>query len=235
MQHTLLIVTVVSGSLLWLLEGIFPFFRHPTSRISHALPNLGVAALNTALSAFLMTGTLWGLLHIQPYWRGVRVWQDTEWITVLLVICYDFWMYCWHWLNHRLPFLWHFHRFHHSDAEMDITTGIRFHPAEITLSEFARFPFLALLGFTATDLLLYNLLSLPIILLHHSNLALPDWLDRQLALIIPSPNMHRQHHCVEKVEADTNYGSLLSLWDRLFGSLRYPDCPRALRLGVLEN
>lgn len=235
LQLTLFILTIASGSLLWVLEGIFPFFQGRMQRWRHAIPNLAVALLNTGLSSLLVGATLWELSHLQPYWQGLRAWLSDWQAAVLLVVCYDFWMYLWHRLNHQLPLLWQFHKFHHRDTQMDVTTGVRFHPVELFLSEVLRFPILFLLGMTATDLLLYNLLSLPIILLHHSNFALPGWLDRALSLVVPSPNLHRQHHSLRKVEADTNYGTLLSLWDRLLGSLQYPSAPHALRLGIEEN
>lgn len=230
------IAAALSGGALWWLEGVMPFFQNREGRLKHALPNLAIAALNAALSSGLMAGSLAALAHVQPYWQGLKAIGASEPITAaLMVVCYDFWMYLWHRLNHQVPFFWRFHRFHHADAAMDVTTGFRFHPLEIALSEAMRLPVLALLGMGAAEILLYNLLSFPVILLHHSNVALPDPLEKFLAYLIPTPNLHRTHHSIKKAEADTNYGSLLSLWDRLFGTLLRHANPAALRLGVEEK
>jgi len=236
LQMMLIIVAGVSGGVLWLLEGLIPFFQNRQGRLKHALPNLTIAALNTLLSSSLTVGTLTILAHVQPYWQGLKGLGINDVVeSVLLVLCYDFWMYVWHRLNHQSAFLWRFHRFHHADALMDVTTGVRFHPVEIMLSEIARLPVCAVLGIGATEILLYSLLSFPIILLHHSNIALPHALEKGLAYIIPTPTLHRVHHSVRKEEADTNYGSMLSLWDRLFGSLRPQSALHPLRLGIEET
>ncbi|PIO48020.1 MAG: sterol desaturase [[Chlorobium] sp. 445] len=236
LSQTVLIVSVLSGGALWLLEGIVPFFQNRQGRLQHALPNLAIALLNTALSSILMAGSLTALRYIYPYWQGLKALGIGDIPTsALIVLCYDFWMYLWHRLNHQLSFFWQFHRFHHADAAMDVTTGFRFHPLEILLSELIRLPVLALLGMGATEILLYNLLSFPVILLHHSNVALPASLENALAYLIPTPNLHRVHHSVKKVEADMNYGSLLSLWDRLFGTLLRHNNPSTLQLGIIEK
>jgi sterol desaturase/sphingolipid hydroxylase (fatty acid hydroxylase superfamily) len=83
--------------------------------------------------------------------------------------------------------------------------------------------------------LLYNLLSFPVILLHHSNVALPKSFDSALSYLIPSPNFHRLHHSVLQSEMNSNYGSMLSVWDRLFGSMQWRNVPNDLRLGVEES
>jgi sterol desaturase/sphingolipid hydroxylase (fatty acid hydroxylase superfamily) len=236
LQVLIILVAGLSGGVLWLLEGSIPFFQNRQGRLKHALPNLAVAMLNTLLASVLTIGALTILTHLQLYWQGLKGLGIGEFVeSVLLVICYDFWMYIWHRLNHQVTFLWRFHRFHHADALMDVTTGVRFHPVEIMLSEVVRLPVCALLGIGATEILLYNLLSFPIILLHHSNVALPRALENWLAYIIPTPMLHRVHHSIKKEEADTNYGSILSLWDRLFGSLRQPSTGQPLRLGIEEN
>jgi len=117
---------------------------------------------------------------------------------------------------------------------MDVTTGFRFNPIEILLSELFRLPIFILLGVGAVEILLYNLISFPVILLHHSNVALPKRLDSALSYLIPSPNFHRLHHSALQSEMNSNYGSLFSVWDRLFRSLVWREVTKELRLGVEE-
>lgn len=105
LSQTVLIVSVLSGGALWLLEGIVPFFQNRQGRLQHALPNLAIALLNTALSSILMAGSLTALRYIYPYWQGLKALGIGDIPTsALIVLCYDFWMYLWHRLNHQLSF-----------------------------------------------------------------------------------------------------------------------------------
>lgn len=236
LNHAATFAAIASGGLLWILEGAMPFFKGRRNRLRHAIPNLAVAAFNAALSATLLIGSLGVLAWVRPHWQGLRgLFENDLLASIALVVGYDFWMYLWHRLNHQVPFFWRFHRFHHQDEAMDVTTGFRFHPMELALSELLRLPALMLLGMGATELALYNLLAFPVILLHHSNVALPERLDKALAIAIPSPNLHRVHHSAKREETDSNYGSLLSIWDRMFGSLRRRDDFVDFRFGVDER
>lgn len=233
LNQLLLIVTIVSGGALWLLEGVAPFFRNRRARLKHALLNFSVAALNALVSSILLAVSLAVLNYVRPHWQGLKGLVENEIAAALLLIAiYDLWMYAWHRLNHAVAFFWRFHRFHHQDSEMDVTTGFRFHPLEIIFSEVIRVPILILLGMGAFEILLYNLLSFPIILMHHSNIALPTRLDVALSYFVPSPNVHRLHHSVNPAESNANFGSMLSIWDRLFGSFIWRENLTSLRLGV---
>lgn len=233
------LAAAVSCGALWWLEGSFPFFRNCQARLKHALVNFAIAALNTLITSFSTAGALLALDYIRPHWHGLKGIQGLIDHPILasavIVICFDLWAYIWHRFNHKVPLLWQFHRFHHRDDAMDVTTGFRFHPLEIALSELCRFPVLALLGMGAVEILLYNLISFPIILMHHSNVALPTRLDRMLSILIPSPNVHRLHHSVNLAESNTNFGSMLSVWDRLFGSLVWRENLTSLRLGIKDE
>jgi sterol desaturase/sphingolipid hydroxylase (fatty acid hydroxylase superfamily) len=151
---------------------------------------------------------------------------------VTAVVLMDGWMYLWHRLNHRLPWLWRFHAVHHADAEMDATSAVRFHTGEIALSSVARLAVLPLLGLSVGQVLLYEALLLPVILFHHSNVRVPAALDRVLRLVIVTPWMHWVHHSEWRPETDSNFSSVLSVWDRLFGSFRLRERPGEIRLGL---
>ncbi len=235
LQRLLFFVTAISVGALWALESLFPFFKNRKARLKHARVNLLVGGFNMAFSSLTTMGLLFVLAEIRPHWQGLKgVVTSPILASAVLVICLDLWAYFWHRLNHQVSFLWRFHRFHHRDVEMDVTTGFRFHPIEILFSELFRLPIFALLGIGATEILLYNLLSFPVILLHHSNVALPKGLDSALSYVIPSPSIHRLHHSALQSEMNSNYGSMLSVWDRLFRSLVWREVPNDLRLGVEE-
>ena len=220
LQSTSALVTAGTGILLWIAEGVLPFFRGRVARAAHAAGNLGIAATNLiiilpsgiATSAILQrTGSLYSGLH------GTGLGTMNESIIIILLL--DLWMYLWHRLNHEAPLFWRFHSVHHSDCQLDVTSAWRFHPGEILFSELFRLPFLVLIGAGTTELLLYNLLMTPVIEFHHSNIRVPELMDRTLRAIIPTPLLHRIHHSPLRREHDTNFGAMLSLWDRLFGTL----------------
>jgi sterol desaturase/sphingolipid hydroxylase (fatty acid hydroxylase superfamily) len=130
----------------------------------------------------------------------------------------DLWMYAWHRLVHAVPILWRVHRMHHSDEALDASSAFRFHPLETTASQVLRVPLAWALGVGAAHVAAYEAVFLPVILLHHSNLRLSERADRLLRLLIVTPALHRTHHSPRPVETNSNYGSVLSVWDRLAGT-----------------
>jgi sterol desaturase/sphingolipid hydroxylase (fatty acid hydroxylase superfamily) len=225
--------TITSGVLLWILEGLNPFFSPEKRRAPHAKLNMSMAALNLMIllpSGILMAFMLEWSKKALPGIGMLALPPVLEAIVIILLI--DLWMYVWHRLNHETAFLWRFHSIHHSDASLDVTTSWRFHFLEILFSELLRLPLFMLMGAGIEHLLLYSLLMTPVIEFHHSNISIPPALDRLARLIIPSPMMHRLHHSRLRSEHDSNYGSMLSLWDRLFGSFLMRDKFDDLRLGL---
>ncbi len=137
---------------------------------------------------------------------------------ILQFILIDVIMYWWHRINHLLPALWRFHRFHHTDQKMNTTTTLRFHPIEQVLSSIMKLTFFPLLGFTTTGVLVYGFLFFPVILVHHSNIKISEKIDFFYRKIFISPLMHRIHHSRIKRETDSNYGFVFPVWDIIFRS-----------------
>ena len=100
-------------------------------------------------------------------------------------------MYWWHRLNHRVAFFWRFHRTHHSDPRMDVTTANRFHFGEIFFSSLLRIPLIMLLGLHFSELVLYETAMFLVVQLHHANIGLPEKLDRFLRMMIVTPYIHK--------------------------------------------
>lgn len=210
----------------------FPFFKeNPGRRGKHLLRNIVIALLNAAVIGLCFL-PLWnwaalpefGLLHRFP----MPGWLHTLFAILLL----DIWIYWWHRFNHEVKFLWRFHRMHHSDPWMDVTTARRFHPGEILFSSLLRLPLIFLLGIHLWQLLLYGALMGFVVDFHHANIALPERMDRWLRTLIVTPAMHKVHHSRIQVETDSNYTSLLSVWDRLFGSFRLRPDLAAIEIGL---
>jgi len=204
----------------WIWESMAPFFarRH---RIRHAVRNLTISLLNGLVLALVFAGltinatqitetSQLGLLH----WLGL----DGTMLFLSAFILIDLWTYWWHRLNHGVPFLWRFHRMHHSDPEMDVTTATRFHVGEIIFSSTIRLLLIPTIGIPIGVVILYDFLQLPVISFHHANISLSGAFDKGLRYFIVSPFMHKVHHSRSSRETDSNFSSLLSVWDRLFGS-----------------
>ncbi len=229
-------ITVTGGVLLWILEGVVPFFKSRRNRGNHAVLNLSIAVLNLLIllpSAVLMAAFL---RYFQSLWPGVGgLGLPALGEALLTLVLIDLWMYAWHRLNHTVDFLWRFHSVHHSDPSLDVTTSWRFHSVEIIFSEILRIPVFALIGAGIEDILLYSMLMTPIIEFHHSNVSIPSGIDRALRTLVPTPLMHRLHHSVVREEHDSNYGSMLSVWDRLFGSFRLKENIREMPLGLANE
>jgi sterol desaturase/sphingolipid hydroxylase (fatty acid hydroxylase superfamily) len=147
-------------------------------------------------------------------------------------VALDCWTYWWHRANHAMPLLWRFHRMHHSDPAMDVSTATRFHAGEVALSSGLRLGIVLLAGIPLAALVAYEVALLIFTQFHHANIALPAGLDRVLRGAIVSPNMHKVHHSVERAEMDSNYSSILSVWDRLFGTFHGRDDCRSIVFGV---
>ncbi len=178
------------------------------------------------------SGTLFGLLHIiGDFFPGF----NTSIRIAPAIILFDLWMYLWHRINHAIPFLWRFHKVHHSDPNMDVSTATRFHTGEIVLSSILRIGILLLLGMTIWELFLYEIISLIVIQFHHANIHLPKKADQILKLFIVTPSLHKVHHSKWQPETDSNFSTIFSFWDRLFSTYNQDREPEEIQLGLEEH
>jgi sterol desaturase/sphingolipid hydroxylase (fatty acid hydroxylase superfamily) len=160
-------------------------------------------------------------------------WRPTWWraagglVADLLLL--DFLIYWWHRANHEVPLLWRFHAVHHLDRFLDTTSAVRFHVGEVLLSALARAGVIALLAIPLSSVLAFEALVLMAAIFHHSNLRLPPALERALSWLVVTPSIHWVHHHRLRADTDSNYSTILSLWDRLFASrsphTRSPEMP----------
>jgi sterol desaturase/sphingolipid hydroxylase (fatty acid hydroxylase superfamily) len=190
--------------------------------------NLGVVVLDTLLVRLLFPTTAialalvceargWGLLQALalPAWAAIP----------LAVLALDLAIYLQHVLFHAVPALWRLHRMHHADQDIDVTTGVRFHPIEILLSMGIKLGVVAALGTPAVAVFAFEVLLNATSMFNHSNVRMPLWLDRVLRWVVVTPDMHRVHHSIVVRETNSNFGFNLPWWDRLFGT--YRDQPAA--------
>lgn len=150
-------------------------------------------------------------------WGLMNAWDLPLWLAVILtVLIFDFAIWLQHLITHKVPFLWRFHRVHHADRDIDVTTAIRFHPVEIALSMVLKVGLVYLLGPPALGIILFEIILNGTAMFNHSNMHIPSKLDAFLRKLLVTPDMHRVHHSNQRWEHDSNYGFSLSIWDRLF-------------------
>lgn len=161
-----------------------------------------------------------------PYWFAIAA----------SVVLLDLAIYLQHLMFHAVPLFWRLHQVHHADIDFDVTTGVRFHPLEILLSMGIKFLIIVTLGPPVVAVLIFETLLNVTAMFNHSNIALPKRLDKALRTVLVTPDMHRIHHSIERIETDSNFGFCFSVWDRLLGT--YCEAPAlgqaAMIVGVAE-
>jgi sterol desaturase/sphingolipid hydroxylase (fatty acid hydroxylase superfamily) len=215
---------VASFAVLAVAEAMAPRRHRTLGRRLRWGGNLGLVAIDTIVVrlvppvtavavAALAEARGWGVFHATgpwPVWLGVLV----------SVVWLDFAIYLQHVLFHAVPALWRLHRVHHTDLDLDVSTGVRFHPTEMLLSMGFKSAAVAALGPPVAGVILFEIVLNAGSLWSHANLRLPPAADRLLRAMLVTPDMHRVHHSADPTETDTNFGFTLSWWDRLLGTYR---------------
>lgn len=197
--------------------------RIPSLGWNRRLNNLTLVSLDVILVRYLVPiGTVtmaeialsrgWGLFNIVDagYWSAF----------VLSILLMDLAVYGQHVITHYIPLLWRIHRVHHTDLDLDVTTALRFHPFEIILSMFLKFFFIILFGAPVAAIIVFEIILNISSMFNHSNIQIPVSIDRWLRWFIVTPDMHRVHHSVDKIETNSNYGFNIPWWDRIFRTYR---------------
>jgi sterol desaturase/sphingolipid hydroxylase (fatty acid hydroxylase superfamily) len=229
-------VPFVLLALFWSWETGRPFFGQREGRLRHAAHNLAIALFNTVILGLVfgwVTMLVTGWTEENQFGLLNHLGLNGPFRFVLALVLLDGWMYVWHRANHTIPLLWRFHRMHHSDRHMDVTTATRFHLGEHAGSSVLRLGLIPLLGFEVWNLVVYDTLVIAITQFHHADISLGRW-DRWLRWLIVTPDMHKVHHSDWQQETDSNYSTVLSVWDRLARSFRMRDDPRSIVFGLKE-
>lgn len=211
-----------------------PRERTRTSRWPHnvALVTLDTVVLRAVQPAGVIGVALWAEARGIGLWHAIEAPAWLPFLSTLLVL--DLAVYAQHVLFHRVSALWRLHRVHHADVDVDVTTGLRFHPVEMLLSLGIKGGVVALWGGGAWAVLAFEVLLNATSMFTHANLALPARVDRVVRRVLVTPDMHRVHHSVNADECNSNFGFNLSWWDHCFGT--YRAAPRAshqqMRLGL---
>lgn len=197
--------------------------------------NLALAAVTAAVvqiadrpltrpTAALVERRRWGLVKR----TGLPRWAQD----VLAFLLLDYTLWVWHRLNHRWPPLWSYHAVHHADPDLDVSTAVRFHPGEMLASVPWRLAQVLLIGAGPRALVRWQSALFLSVLFHHSNVRLPLALERALALVFVTPRQHGIHHSNVPDEMDSNWSSLLNVWDRIHGTLRMDVPQERITIGL---
>lgn len=204
-------------------EIIAPLRRRSIARARRWPGNLGITIIDAVAVRILFPTAAAGLALIahERGWGLLNHIQLPDWASILIaVVALDFILYVQHVLFHAVPGLWRLHRMHHADLELDVTTGVRFHPLEIILSMGIKFAAVVALGAPALAVLMFEILLNAAAMFNHSNIKLGSRFDRVLRWVLVTPAMHHVHHSIVRRETDSNYGFCLPWWDRLCGTYR---------------
>ena len=195
--------------------------------LARVAKNLSLAGLNAVLS--------WAIVvPVSALAAGYAFQWRPEWWSggtglVLDLLLLDLWIYWWHRANHEMPVLWRFHEVHHLDEFLDASSALRFHFGEVLLSSAVRAAVILVLGVPLFSVVVFETLLAAATIFHHSNLRLPSGAERLLSRAVVTPSIHWVHHHALRQDTDSNYSTILSVWDRLFGSrsatARTPDMP----------
>jgi sterol desaturase/sphingolipid hydroxylase (fatty acid hydroxylase superfamily) len=222
---------VVAVALAFLLQRLTPHARLRGSwLVNGGLWLLNAVVLGLVCGACAFSVADWaarehvGLLHrtAAPTWLAM----------VGTVVVLDLVSYGWHRANHRLEVLWRFHQVHHSDPTFTASTGLRFHPAELLLSLPIRLGAVILLGAPAVAVLAFEAVFTLANLVEHGDIDLPRRGERIFGRLFVTPALHRRHHTRVGPARDTNFGTIFSGWDRLFGTFTSSDSSASVDTGL---
>jgi sterol desaturase/sphingolipid hydroxylase (fatty acid hydroxylase superfamily) len=230
-------VFLVGGMLLlWLLEGAIPFLslQYKKTKWRHASVNLTFTVVHLVIhTAFAFVIVLLSDMS-KANGLGLVYWlhASTLWTIVISFFVLDFfggWLV--HWVQHKIYPLWKFHVVHHSDNNVDVTTGLRHHPIESVLRGVFFLAAIAITGAPMYAVMIYQTVLVLSTQFTHANIHLPRWLDASLSYLFVSPAMHKVHHHWQQPYTDSNYGAVFSVWDRLLGTYKKLDASQ-IRYGL---
>lgn len=228
---------LVGGLLIfWILEGSIPLIsmQYKKNKLRHAAVNMGFTTIHVIIHTFL------AILIIKlsdwckaeqfgfVYWMNAGI-AGTILVSFLTLDFFGGWLV--HITEHKIPFLWRFHIVHHADNNVDVTTGLRHHPIESVLRGVFFFMGIFISGAPMYAVMIFQTILVLSTAFTHANINMPPWLDKILGYILVSPNMHKVHHHWKQPYTDSNYGAVLSIWDRLLGTLKSLE-PKNIRYGL---
>jgi sterol desaturase/sphingolipid hydroxylase (fatty acid hydroxylase superfamily) len=227
---------LVGGLLIfWIIEGAIPLqsLAYRRGKLRHAGVNFVFTVIHLIIHTLLAI-----LIVLLSDWCAANGFGLVYWLNagiagaiVIGVLALDFSGWLVHLVMHKVRFLWRFHLIHHSDRKVDVTTGLRHHPGDSLLRGIFFLLLIFISGAPMYSIMIYYTLAVVATAFTHANISLHPRLDRALGWILVSPNMHKVHHHWKQPYTDSNYGTVFSVWDRIFGTLMHLE-PKQIRYGI---
>jgi sterol desaturase/sphingolipid hydroxylase (fatty acid hydroxylase superfamily) len=222
--------------LLWLIEGAIPLLslKYKRNKWRHA----GINFTFTVIHLVIHTGFAVLIILLADWCKaarfGISQWRNASVLGTIVITFFalDFfggWLV--HLVQHKTRVLWRFHVVHHSDNNVDVTTGLRHHPLESVLRGVFFLMGVLVAGAPIYAVMIYQTILVLFVQFTHANIRLPRRFDMALSYFFVSPNMHKVHHHWQQPYTDSNYGAVLAIWDRLFGTYQKLD-PAQIRYGL---
>lgn len=220
----IVVMAALAGFLV--LDRLFPVAQ-VTGGLWRVAKNLSLAGINAVLSWAIVVPLSALAASAALGWRPL--WWSGGAGLVLDLLLLDLWVYWWHRANHEMSWLWRFHEVHHLDGFLDASSALRFHFGEVVLSSLVRAAVIFVMGVPLASVIVFETLLVLAALFQHSNVRLPTGLERALSFVIVTPSIHWVHHHALRRDTDSNYATILSVWDRIFASRsltrRTPEMP----------
>ena len=216
-------------------ERLAPLRRPVEPKLRRTVRNLATGGVSLAAMLLLQAPILIPVGRlVERQGIGVVQWLDVPrpWSILVAVLLLDYTLWIWHWASHRVPFLWRFHLVHHVDRDLDASTALRFHFGEMMLSVPVRALQIAVIGADAWAVAIWQAILFASILFHHSNARLPRRLESVLVRFIVTPRMHGIHHSAREGETNSNWSSILTVWDFLHRTFRMDVPDERIVIGV---
>ena len=237
-QHPLQRMAILVSGLLffWIIEGSIPLLQlqYKKSKLKHAATNFSFTVIHLVIHTFLavLIVMISDWCRLQQF--GIVYWLNAGIGTTILIafLTLDFfggWLV--HITEHKVPVLWRFHIIHHADNNVDVTTGLRHHPGESVLRGLFFFIGIIVSGAPMYTVMIFQTILIIATAFTHANISLPKGLDKALSYVLISPNMHKVHHHWKQPYTDSNYGAILSIWDRLLGTFKKLE-PSEIKYGL---
>jgi len=207
-------------ALFFTLEMFIPHLTPYINRKKHALRNLVIVFFCFLANGLAGAWIGYWISVIQNHGWGIlnAVDLDPRVAVIAGVLLIDFDGYAYHVVLHKVSLLWRVHRVHHSDIELDSTSALRVHPLETMIQSVWRTVSFALLGVSFPSVVLFYTVVIPLLFVQHANIRFPWWMEKYAGALFVLSGWHRIHHSDERQHTDSHYGSVLTLWDRAFGT-----------------
>jgi sterol desaturase/sphingolipid hydroxylase (fatty acid hydroxylase superfamily) len=204
------------------LENISPFFYGKNNKWIHARTNAFFLLTTILINVFFGLVTVGIFKYLNTHHLGLlNLVELPIWLELIIAVLFlDFFaQFFTHYLLHKVKFLWRFHKVHHSDTQVDVTTGTRHHPGDYIIRETFSLIAIVLMGMPFAYYIFYRILTVFFTYLTHANLAMPVLFEKSIGLVFVTPRMHKFHHHDVVPWTDSNYGNMFSFWDRIFGTM----------------